>query len=472
MGCYALRSSSGGGQTDFSPPRRINPADVAVPEGYRVEIVATNLTYPTGIAFNDRGRAFVTESGYSYGEDWTKPRLLRLNQGGPPTVVAESPRDGPWNGVFFHAGYFYIAEGGVLDGGRILRVDPDGKISVLIDGLPSVGDHHTNGPVVGPDGHLYFGLGTATNSGVVGPDNKRMGWLPRWPAFHDLPGEDIILRGRNFESEDVTAENGRRQSVRTGAFSPFGESTASGQRIQGSLMASGSIIRLPLNGGEPEQVAWGFRNPFGLAFSPDGRLYITENSYDNRGSRPVWGAADLFRRVEEGQWHGWPDFSGDRPLTDSFFSPPGGEPPGFLLAEHPNDPPPPVARLGVHSSSNGFDFSTSEEFGYVGQAFIAQWGDMAPAVNKVLHPVGYKVIRVDVASGEVTDFAVNRGPKNGPASLIGGGGLERPIAARFSPDGRALYVVDFGVLTMDGSTPRPRRGTGAVWRIVREEGRP
>ena len=82
-------------------------------------------------------------------------------------------------------------------------------------------------------------------------------------------------------------------------------------------------------------------------------------------------------------------------------------------------------------------------------------------------PVGYKVVRVDVGSGVIEDFAANRGATNGPASRLGTGGLERPIAARFDPTGTALYVVDFGVLTMTskGSTPHP--GTGVLWRITR-----
>jgi hypothetical protein len=83
----------------------------------------------------------------------------------------------------------------------------------------------------------------------------------------------------------------------------------------------------------------------------------------------------------------------------------------------------------------------------------------------VLGPVGFKVVRVDVAKGLVEDFAVNRGGQ-GPASKIGHGGLERPVAARFDPSGRALYVVDFGILQ---HTPdaKPQAGTGVLWRITR-----
>src|SRR3954453_22321235 len=77
-GCYSLRASSGGGQTSFHPPRPIRAADIAVPAGYRIEPVATDLTFPAGVAFDDMGQVYVVEAGYSYGEAWVTPRLLRV----------------------------------------------------------------------------------------------------------------------------------------------------------------------------------------------------------------------------------------------------------------------------------------------------------------------------------------------------------------------------------------------------------
>lgn len=49
----------------------------------------------------------------------------------------------------------------------------------------------------------------------------------------------------------------------------------------------------------------------------------------------------------------------------------------------------------------------------------------------MLRPVGFKIVPVNVQTDRIEEFAVNRGYTNGPASRIGGGGLERPIAARF-----------------------------------------
>jgi glucose/arabinose dehydrogenase len=463
-GCYALRSSSGGGQTS-NASRRIAAEDVALPSGYKIEAVASGLTFPTGACFDDQNNLYVIESGYSYGEVFTVPKLLRVGAGGNLETIATGQTNGPWTGVTFVDGNFFIAEGGVMQGGKILRVAKDGKISAIVEGLPSLGDHHTDGPAAGPDGFLYFGQGTASNSGVVGEDNSKFGWLKRHPDFHDVPGQDITLVGVNFESKDVAGHTGK--TARTGAYVPFGQTTEPGQKIKGALKCSGAVLRVKPDGSNLELVAWGFRNPFGLAFSADGKLFVTDNGYDERGSRPVWGAPDLLWQVDKGKWYGWPDYSGSEPLTLEKFKAPGKPQPKFLLADHPGTPPDPVAKFGVHSSADGLDFSRNASFGHVGEAFIALVGDEAPATGKLLHAVGFKVVRVNVSNGVVEDFAVNKGPHNGPASKLHSGGLERPVAARFSPSGDALYVIDFGVVLHDKSGAKPKTGTGVIWKITR-----
>jgi glucose/arabinose dehydrogenase len=466
-GCYSMRPSSGGGETQFVGSRHVDPADVAVPDGYEIKLVATGFTFPTGVAFDDASGVYVIEAGYSYGEVWTVPRLLRVRQGGAVEEIAHGGRNGPWTGVTWYRGDFYVAEGGQLEGGRILKIGADGQITSLLENLPGYGDHHTDGPAVGRDGKIYFGQGTATNSGVVGEDNAKFGWLKRFHRFHDIPCRDVTLTGRNFETSDVLQGSGKG-SVTTGAFSSFGTSTQPGQIIKGNLPCSGAVMRIDPNGSGLELVAWGFRNPFGIAFAPDGQLYVTDNGYDDRGSRPVWGTADHLWRVTEGAWYGWPDFSGNLPLERADFTPPGEAALQALLQQHPGTPPQPAAILGVHASSNGLDFSRSASFGHVGEAFIAEFGDQSPVTGKSLHPVGFRVVRVNPKTGHVEDFAVNKGELNAPASKLGTEGLERPIAVRFSPSGDALYVVDFGVMLMDDSGSKPQQKTGALWKITRK----
>jgi glucose/arabinose dehydrogenase len=483
-GCYGTLPSYGGGQIASAPARRTNPADVWLPKGYKVEAVMEGLNFPTGVTFDEQGRAYVVEAGYSYGEAWSTPRLLRVVANGVAHVVATGD-NGPWNGVTYHDGNFYVAEGGEERGGRILKIAPDGTTTALVEDLPSLGEHHTNGPVIGPDNYLYFGQGTATNSGVVGTDAfTTYGWLKRHPRFHDIPGQDIVLAGVNYETGDPFHPPQRTHWYQklfrwffdpdnmkvTGAFVPFGTRTRPGQVIKGQVPCTGAVMRVPLAGGPVELVAWGLRNPYGLAFSPDGELFVTENQYDASGSRPVWGAGDLLWRIEPGRWYGWPDYFGGVPINHADrFGAPHRHPPTLLLARHPGVPPKPVAKFGVHASADGFDFSRDRGFGNVGDAFVAEFGDLSPTTGHLEAPVGFRVDRVELEGGIVHPFAVNRGREDAPASMLNSGGLERPIAARFDPQGKALYIVDFGQVLAGPKGMKPVENTGVLWKITREE---
>lgn len=466
-GCLTLSPPNGGGATAFEPPRQINPGDVAVPAGYCVDAAVKGLTFPSGVVSDDHDRLYVVESGFSAGEGFSRPRLLRVESNGSLEVIATGADNGPWTGAVFHEGAFYLAEGGGSTGGKILKIALNGRTETLLAGLPTMGDHQTNRPTVGPDGQLYFGVGTATNSGIVGKDNVKVGWPTQHQDFHDTPCQDIELSGVNFKSAGLTL-TACEDGAETGAFVPACTPTKRGQVIPGSRLCNGAILRLPVSGGIPEVVAWGFRNPFGLAFARDGQLYATDNSYDTRGERPVFGTGDLVWKIDPskpGIWYGWPDYWGDIPVTDRRFAQGSMPQPTFLMAKHPSIPPKPVAVLGVHASADGMDISRNPVFGHVGQAFIAQFGDMSSA-GKVIHPVGFRVVRVDLATGVPEDFMVNR-RSSGPASKEGSGGIERPIDARFNKAGTQLYVTDFGVMTSDDQGQHPYKETGVVWRIKR-----
>lgn len=465
-GCYRMRASNGGAQINSIPTRTLNAADVALPPGYVIEPVTSGLTFPSAATFDEAGSLYVIETGYAYGEVWEKPRLLRIETNGNKTVVAEGTQNGPWNGITFYNGAFYVAEGGEKEGGRILRITKEGNITALISNLPTFGDHHTNGPVI-KDGYIYFATGTATNSGVVGPDNADFGWLNRFPGFSDVPCKDVTLTGVNYTSPNVL-DSSKTMPVTTGVFVPFGTTTTAGQIIKGKVPCSGAVMRIPFNGGEPELVAWGFRNPYGLALSPTGNLFATENAFDDRGSRPVWGSGDVLWEIKNDAWYGFPDYSAGKPIWNrEEFKVPGKDEVKKVL-QSPTEVPQPSAVLGVHSSSNGLDFSRNDAFGFKGEAFIAQLGDMAPKVGKVLAPVGFKVVRVNVTNGVVRDFAINKGKRNGPATWLKKGGLERPISVKFDPAGTALYVVDFGTIAVNKNGVMPQKGTGAIWKITKK----
>ncbi len=142
---------------------------------------------------------------------------------------------------------------------RILRMSLDGNVENVRTDLPGLGDHQTNHPVIGADQKLYWGQGSATNTGVVGADNFAFEWLPHFPDFHDVPGQDVVLAGRNYEYRNVLGS--LTEKVRTGAFVPFGTETNPGQVITGSTACNGAILRCKPDGTDLECVAWGLRKP-------------------------------------------------------------------------------------------------------------------------------------------------------------------------------------------------------------------
>ena len=386
-------------QGSFPPewPRIPAPAAEAaqVPPGYRVELVAADLTYPTSITFDDGGAIYVAEAGYAYGDPIAPAQIVRLGTDGSRQVVA-SQLQGPITDILWHGGALYVSHKG-----KISRVESDGKIRDLVTGLPSYGDHHNNQMSVGPDGWIYFGQGTVTNSGIVGLDNAiPYLWLTQWPDAHDIPAKDVVLTGETVLApnvNNVAAKQGQLVSLgpifgqfvtsifvpehpgsllaRTGAYQPFGVSGA--RTIPGQVKSSGTILRMSPDGKQLQVYAWGLRNPFGVRWAADKKLYVSDNGYDDRGARPIANAPDVIWKIREDGWYGWPDYAAGIPVSDPSFRSERGPAPSPLLAEHPPVEKPFLTRP-KHAGVTKFDFSRSDAFGFTGQMFLGEVGGAQP----------------------------------------------------------------------------------------------
>ena len=427
--------------------RKLDPNDILLPTGYEIDVFADGLTTPINLIFTEKGEMLIADSGITDGNG----KVLKLTKKGF-TVIADGFNP-PLTGITEYQGNIYVAHRRY-----VTIIQPDGVKKDIIEGLPSNGDHHNNRVVFGPDGKMYFGQGTATNSGVVGKDND---WVKAHPFFHDYPGGQITLNGQGFETPGFL-DDFQNRDVTTGAYVPFGVSTYPGKVVDGMIRASGSILRANPDGSELELVAWGLRNPFRLGFDRHDRLFAANHGIDVRGSRPIANSPDEFQWIRPGLWYGFPDFTGGLPITLPQFKPELEPQPSFLLAEHPMQPPHPVATFPAHSAAMGFSFNDNPFFAPVGEAFIAEFGANASttAGGEPLPHVGHRVSRIDVQSGQIHAFALNR--TGLPASETNGGGFEHPIDAVFDSNG-ALFIVDFGLLSGGSAIP----GTGAVWRITK-----
>lgn len=539
-----------------------NGQDIIVPRGYKVEVFASGLDFPTGIAFRgprNRFEVFVTEAGTGvpgrcngaqffkdnaptvpdsqnpflpqvrvFDEDGNQLRVL-----GRATSVAarESPSflHAPTIGLAFerdfNGGRLFVTDSmqgvrgatGPRDSSRIVELDTRlGTLSELIVKLPT-GDHPTEQPTV-KDGFIYWSQGTVTNAGVIGHDNGgRIGGPPEDEATgaqHEIPCQDVVLSGHNFDSGDGHV---------TGGYLPHGVPGVAGRIVpafSGATqmgMCTGSILRakltdlrpLPPGGVQPEgtvePVSWGYRNPFGIRFAPDdhpinGGLLVSENGEDRRGPRPVLNAPDRLhvvpKTVTRGglDFHGFPDQFGFLDSTQRIFIPDagGGDNPAatagqtvrHLLLVPPQRPVAPLAIMPADIAAVGLDFVPREFAGggnpglkvESGDALVTREGDFGFEPGNGNPIEGHDILRVHFLNdgGIVLErFAFNCKTENQvtdpggrkrctqpanqafPDSTVARPirGINRPVDGKFGPDG-AFYLVDFGI-TRDGGQSTP-----------------
>ncbi|NLC12166.1 MAG: hypothetical protein GX767_07955 [Firmicutes bacterium] len=433
------------------------PEDLALPEGYRAEVVAKGFTFPTSLLIDEEENVFVAEAGYAYGPKTTLARILKVRKNGSVTEIARD-FEGPINGLAMKDNKLYISHRG-----KITELDLESKERRdLVKDLPSLGDHQNNDLLLAEDGTLYFGQGTATNAGVVGSDNFIYAWADRYPDFHDLPSRNFTLTGENYESLDLSTPN-PTETKTTGAFAPFGQKRKQGETVEKKVPANGAIHRLDLETGELTVFADGLRNPYGLTQGEDGTIYATNLGYDDRGVRAVKGSPDWVVEVKEGAWYGWPDFAGTLPLSDERFASERGVNLNPLI----EDPPavePPLLELPPHYSPMKLAYAP-DSFPQKG-LFVAIFGDGQPLTEDIENLVPTGIIRVDPESGQYEWFIKN---KEKPRGGRWGDGFKRVIDIKFDREGQSMYILDFGVMEFTDFAPNAIPRSGVLWRIEKVE---
>jgi hypothetical protein len=215
-----------------------NGEDIVVPDGYKVEVFARNLNFPTGIAFQGNKhnfQVFVLESGtglpgrcnnnaaitggvFNPDNPFTPGLVILDKQGhrvagqiGKPEPGGDGFQpDGPAIGLAFENGF----DGGTLfasdsnqgvrgapgDGNNTSRIVTinlrNGRVRPFITGLPT-GDHPTETIEI-KNGWIYWSQGSATNSGVTGHDNGGGG------NQHEIACQRITLSNNLFPASPGT----------------------------------------------------------------------------------------------------------------------------------------------------------------------------------------------------------------------------------------------------------------------------
>jgi glucose/arabinose dehydrogenase len=422
------------GEDVFYDPGR--GQDIVVPAGFKVEVFAHDLNFPTAIAFmgdEDDFKVLVLESGQGLPSRCNNPDtfpataatnpftpdVLVFDQDGthvtgpfgkPGVSTKAFQRHGPAIGLAFERGF----EGGRLfatdsnqgaaaaadsnNSSRIVTVDvtsTSGSVSPFITHLPT-GDHPTEQVLV-KDGFIFWSQGSATNSAVVGHDNAN------GTHQHDIPCQDIRLSSNTFDSGDGHLTSG---------FSNHGTTRTSVSAFDGAAngmhACTGAILRANVNASDPastvEPFSWGYRNPFGIRFAPKdhplkGRLFVTENGEDERGARPTNNAPDRLQVAEMNRngtpdFHGWPDRFGFLDSTQALFNPVGG--PGDDAC--PTTTPGTAAEIACLKAHNDIPVR-----------HVLAFPPQAPKAPLAIEPADVAVVGPDFAPRSFTGGVVERG---------------------------------------------------------------
>jgi glucose/arabinose dehydrogenase len=477
----------------------IDRADVERPNGLELTPLIDRLTAPSSIAFARDGTLdgtmFVAEGGLP----GTEPRIVGFSPEGKrldvypskanpiARLLAKQPRlYGPITGMAVAGDEIYVAHRDAAGGGMISAYRTDGSRRTVIGQLPAVGDFGLTDLTFHPtNNRLYFGIGAATNSGVVGIDNWQAGWSRKYPTVSDSPAVKLKLLGFRFDTRNPSGGLlGGDDIAVTAPFQPFGMSNRVRVPASPTGKPTAAIFSISSGGGDVRVEAHGLRNPRGLAFNDFGNLFVANQGMELRGTRPVKDDPDAVVRVPPGggTWYGWPDFSADLvPITDDRFQPPTeliartGYPEVSFLIDHEGSGliPPDRQTLvrGVFPSLSGASkmafvanqpgFEASE-----GDLLVALAGDRFPLATggiKLKGPVGYKIVRLDPDNKQIVDFVYNTSLVP-PSHRRQATGIERPIDLKFGPDG-ALYIVDQGPIDYRSGVARSKAAAGRVLRL-------
>jgi PQQ-dependent dehydrogenase (s-GDH family) len=273
----------------------VNPRGVwsAPIETFSMRVIATGLADPAEVTWGPDDHLWVTER--------IGKRVIRIDPATGSRSVAVTidevlqtlAQDG-LQGLALHpqllrgSDYVYVMYTYDADAGaatqrraKIRRYTYDGAAGVLrepvdvLTNIPHGPDHGASRLVIGPDGKLYASTGDQGSNFL---------------AYYCVP-----IRAQELPvAADIAARNWRGY-----------EGKILRMNLDGSIPDDNPL----LNGVRSHVFTYGHRNPQGLAFGPDGRLYESEHGQDTD---------DEVNRIDAGRNYGWPLIAGYR--DDQYYT--------------------------------------------------------------------------------------------------------------------------------------------------------
>jgi glucose/arabinose dehydrogenase len=181
------------------------------------------------------------------------------------------------------------------------------------------------------------------------------------------------------------------------------------------------IMRMNPDGSDVEVFARGFRNPYDLTFSPDGALFTADNNPDSFGRDLRWLPPEELNHVREGEFYGFPTTFGDPPPGD--------------------DSAAPITLFYPSVGTAGLVYYAADQFppAYRDGVYVAEWGTGANPVRARDIRNGFAVVFVPLTP---TDDGTYSGDWNVFAQFDPSERDFRPVDVTVGSDG-ALYILEY-----------------------------
>lgn len=352
------------GPLQITQPRMIEP-------GFYLHPYAVTGGAPTSLAFGPDTRTDA-EGQRLYVADYLNGEILAFDHGlpvaGPPAVFAEG-FNGPLGVVAGPDGDVYVADStasmegpfGFRTYGRVWRIrDADGdgvaeKRHVVLKDLPN-GRHNTNGMAFGPDGMLYVTNGNSTDDGIEGGPSEVLPWSGSVIKVHPKARDLSVARLGN---KGALVATGWR-NVYDLAFSPVRK----------------GLLFVPMNGIDDAREGSTGENPLDPDLEDSDDLLFATNVL-NKSVDHFGFPSCMYNVARQG------DLEPYQNPNDEVIS---------KFGRCRSSVPRPVASFGLHTSSNGLAFQTTEAWDdeYENDLFVAEWGSLFG------RPAGHDVIRVQL----------------------------------------------------------------------------
>lgn len=392
----------------LSLPSATDAARLRLPEpGFTVVTYSQTGGTPSSLAFGKDTREGM-KGRRLYVADNAGGSILVIDDvgglGSPPEVFADGFR-GPLGVVAAKDGSVYVADAeearegpfGFRSYGRVWRViDKDGdgigdKKYVVLKDLPN-GRHNTNGMAFGPDGLLYVTNGNSTDDGVEGGESEVVPWSGSLIRV-DPKAKNVSIA--ELPKKKTLVATGWR-NVYDVAFSPVDR----------------SLAFVPHNGVDDARQGSTGENPADPNLEDsDDLLFATD--VDDRKRDHFGFPSCLHNLAEKGSLKPYDNPNPD--VIEKFGSCPV------------KSTPKPVSSFGLHTSSDGLAFQTTDAWGgdYRNDLFVAEWGNLFGP------PAGHDVVRVQLDESGRRVVSQNVFIE-----------LDLPLDLTFDRAG-AMYVADF-----------------------------